>query len=289
MLQYCVMEFYYKKKFGQHFLRQVPKEILFPLEELEKIQSLQVTTNVTIIEIGPGNGVITQEVCKQLLPFSKLNIDYRMIEIDEEAVVATQHRLSELELPKRFKFTYINSDVLEVKIDKLHKTDFIYIFGALPYNISKKIVNWCIKEISQFSTSLTVLSTNFILQKEVAEDYCSVAPKNSLIGTAVSLYTKQRRITRNLASGAFTPPPKVESSILKLQWDKITPKSYEENEKLMKLIKLGFSKKRKMVSGTVGKLIKKENITPTLKHLLTLRASELSIGEWKLINLAALS
>lgn len=282
MLQ-LYMGFNFKKELGQHFLRQVPKELLFPLDDLESIKSLQTSTHIRIVEIGPGNGVVTEALIKQLYPFSKFEIIYEVIDVDREALDATKERILEFNLPKRFNMKYILNDILKHKI-KAEPNEFVYIFGSLPYNISKKIVNWASKQISLFPSRTTALPSNFLIQKEVAEDYASKPPKAAFIGMALQQHAERVKITRKVPPGAFYPPPKVDSAIIKIEWDGNLYKNFEKNEKLIKIIKQGFSAKRKMIGSIFRKQIPKEKLTPTLEQILHMRAQELSESEWIMVR-----
>lgn len=277
------MPFRMKKQFGQHFLRQVPKELLFPLDALESIQSLQKVAKVYIIEIGPGSGVVTKAVLTQLLPFSHLITTYEVIDIDLEAIQETKSTVGALELPKRIKTVFTHNDVLSYKFSKVNEFDFVYIFGSLPYNVSKKIVN-ATKQISlEVNPGTVLLPSRFVIQKEVADDYVSTPPSAAFIGTDLTLYSTYRKITKHLPPGSFFPPPKVHSAIIEIGWKIPVVGEAEKTKKLAKVIRQGFIAKRKVINSVFKPLIPVEKLTPTLLQLLQMRAHELSMGEWQLI------
>lgn len=273
-----------KKQFGQHFLRQVPKELLFPLDILETFQSLQKTAKIYILEIGPGSGVVTEAVCKQLLPFAHLLITYEVVDIDLEAIQTTTETIKNLDLPKRIKMLYTHEDVLKHKIESITKFDFVFIFGSLPYNVSKKIVN-AAKHISmELKTPTVMLPSRFVIQLEVAEDYISKAPSAAFLGTDLALYSIYRKITKRLPPGSFFPPPKVDSAILEVGWKVIPPVEHEKTTQISKIIRQGFIAKRKVIASVFKKRIKPEKLTPTIEQLLHMRAHEVSLAEWELLN-----
>lgn len=277
-----------KKQFGQHFLRQVPKEILFPLDTLEQLQSLQKDTNITIYEIGPGSGVVTQAVVQQLLPFTHLTITYEVVDIDLEAIQTTKEAITSMKLPKRIKFIYTHKDVLKHSPTALEKAEFLYIFGSLPYNISKKIVS-ATKQISlKLSKKTVLLPSRFIIQKEVADDYISLPPTAAFLGSDLSLFASYKKITKKLPPGSFFPPPKVDSAVLEIGWKRLSPADATKNQELAKIIRQGFIAKRKVIGSVFKNRISNHKMTPTLEHLMHLRAHEVSIAEWELI-LQALS
>ncbi len=278
------MAFTYKKQFGQHFLRQVPKELLFPLDELEKLQSLQKTAVIGIVEIGPGSGNVTEAVLQQLLPFSHLRISYTAVDVDLEAIQTTKTRVEALNLPQRISFSLEHIDVLKYFPEFFRKQEFCYIFGSLPYNISKKIVKWNCQIYQKISQEVITLPSRFVIQKEVADDYISHPPTAAFLGTELSLYATTRRITRNLPPGAFYPPPKVDSAILEIAWKdrKSMVKDAECDTALAKVIRAGFTAKRKVIASVFKKDLH-SNAPDTIAHLLHLRAHELSLNEWKLL------
>lgn len=280
---HSVMPFQMKKQFGQHFLRQVPKEVLFPLDVLEQRQSLQKNTSITIYEIGPGSGVVTQAVVQQLLPFSHLSITYEVVDIDLEAIQTTKELITSMALPKRFKFIYTHKDVLKHSPTAIDKAEFIYIFGSLPYNISKKIVNATKHFSIKLSQKSVLLPSRFIIQKEVAEDYVSAPPSAAFLGADLSLFADYRKITKKLPPGAFFPPPKVESAVLEIGWKSLKSTEGDKALELAKVIRQGFIAKRKVIGSVFKNRINDKKKTPTLEHLMHLRAHEVSIAEWELI------
>lgn len=112
---------------------------------------------------------------------------YEVIDIDLEAIQTTKEVVAGMELPKRIKTLFTHSDILLYKYPKINEYDFVYIFGSLPYNVSKKIVNAC-KQISlELFPTTTLLPSRFVIQKEVADDYISLPPNAAFIGTDLSL------------------------------------------------------------------------------------------------------
>lgn len=277
------MPFRIKKQFGQHFLRQVPKELLFPLDALEKRQSLQKAARIYLLEIGPGSGVVTTAILRQLLPFSHLLITYEVVDIDQEAIEATKLAVAEMLPPKRVKMVYTNKDALKHKIASINAYNFVYIFGSLPYNVSKKVVN-ATKQISlEIDSTTELLPSRFVLQKEVADDYVSAPPSAAFLGADLSLYSEYRKITKHLPPGSFFPPPKVDSAILEIGWRRSDAKLATKTLRLAKIIRQGFIAKRKVINSVFKSRLITEKTTPTLLQLLHMRAHELSLAEWELV------
>jgi len=279
------MAFRMKKQFGQHFLRQVPKELLFPLDHLELIQSLQKPTRVHLLEIGPGSGVVTTAVLNQLLPFSALRITYEVVDIDLEAIEETKSAVTALNLPKRISMKYTHQDILKHDFSPILRDDFGFIFGSLPYNVSKKIVNATKQFSLKISPPTKLLPSRFVIQLEVAEDYISTPPNAAFLGTDLSVYSTYRKITKKLPPGSFFPPPQVDSAILEIGWK--APEEYKNPEstlELSKVIRQGFIAKRKVINSVFKSRLSDKELSPTLQHLLQLRAHELALGVWQLLS-----
>mgnify|MGYP006102695197 FL=1 len=109
-----------KKSLGQNFL--VDKNIV------QKIINLVEINNKNIVEIGPGEGALTDEILKKK-PKSLL-----IIEKDSNLVKKLKIKYSENKIIKIY-----NADILKFNIDKIQKNNFI-VFGNLPYNISSQIL-----------------------------------------------------------------------------------------------------------------------------------------------------
>lgn len=280
---HLAMPFRMKKQLGQHFLRQVPKELLFPLDELERFQSLQKPARVYLFEIGPGSGVVTLAVLRQLLPFSQLRITYEVVDIDREAIDTTKAAVAELVLPKRITMRFTHQDILKHDFRSILPNDYAYIFGSLPYNVSKKVVNATKHFSQQVLPPLKLLPSRFIIQYEVAKDYISKPPDAAFLGTDLTLYSAYRKITKKLLPGNFYPPPKVDSAVLEIGWNPVSPNTTDKLSRLARTVRIGFNAKRKVINSVFRPLLKGIELPPTVEQLLHMRAHELSIAEWELL------
>ncbi|WKZ23594.1 MAG: rRNA adenine N-6-methyltransferase family protein [Candidatus Dojkabacteria bacterium] len=277
-----MVPFRMKKVFGQHFLRQVPQELLFPLDYLEKIQSLQRPTAIYLGEIGPGSGVVTKAILEQILPFSQLSFHYDLIDIDSDAIAATKEVVAGAALPKRISPNFVYKDVLKHDFSAISNYEFAYIFGSLPYNVSKKIVNACEQNLLKFSPRTHFLPSRFIIQKEVADDFIASAPAATFLGNRLALHAEYRRITRKIPPGAFYPPPRVESAVLEIGWNNSLPVKVKASlAHITTIMRKGFSAKRKVLRSVFGKSL--AHAPDQVSYLLHLRAHELSIAQWMLL------
>ena len=178
-----------KKKFGQHFLKDLT---------IAKIIVQEFDSKTEILEIGPGNGVFTNFLVEQ--KFDKIvaiDIDYRLIEY--------------LKSKKRFqKIHLINNDILKIDFSNLFKNQFS-IVGNLPYNISSQILF----KILEYRDRIGIVV--IMLQKEVADRIISSShsKKYGILSVLIQTFFKVRKIA-DVDSNSFDPPPKVQSSVIKL-------------------------------------------------------------------------
>ena len=185
-----------KKKFGQNFL--IDKNVLL------KIVNLIETNNLDILEIGPGNGKLTDYII--LKKPRKLSL----IEIDTE--------LAEELIIKYSKFNYIkvtNANILEIDI----KESYHLVISNLPYNISSQVI----VKLALLDRSPDKLILMF--QKEFAQRLLDkkINSINSLIKCFYDI-----KLSFNVSKNCFRPIPKVDSSVL--LFTKKNKKLLEEDE-----------------------------------------------------------
>tara|TARA_Y100000996_G_scaffold256196_1_gene201510 strand:- start:1561 stop:2298 length:738 start_codon:yes stop_codon:yes gene_type:complete len=230
-----------KKKFSQNFL--IDKNIL------KKITDLIPRNNLSIIEIGPGDGSLTQNIIKKKP--KKLTI----IEKDTDLINILNEKFS------KYKYVNIlNSDFLKIDIED----NYHLIISNLPYNISSQVI----AKISLLKNPPILLILMF--QKEFAKRLTD--KKLNSINSLVNCFYKinfQFEVSRN----CFRPIPKVDSSVLKFV--KVENNLLEDNEvdKFIEFKRYLFSHKRKSLKN----LLKKFNMGTEFN--LNLRVEDLELKE----------
>ena len=230
-----------KKKFSQNFL--IDKNIL------KKITDLIPRSNLSIIEIGPGDGSLTQNIIKKKP--KKLTI----IEKDTDLINILNEKFS------KYKYVNIlNSDFLKIDIED----NYHLIISNLPYNISSQVI----AKISLLKNPPILLILMF--QKEFAKRLTD--KKLNSINSLVNCFYKinfQFEVSRN----CFRPIPKVDSSVLKFV--KVENNLLEDNEvdKFIEFKRYLFSHKRKSLKN----LLKKFNMGTEFN--LNLRVEDLELKE----------
>ena len=218
-----------KKSLGQNFLTD--PHILHRI--VDSAGSLE---NRTVMEVGPGPGGLTREIIKQ--PCRELIL----IEQDKRCLPY----LAPLATHFQGTFTLLNQDALKIPLHTLGSKPR-KIIANLPYNVSVPLLLSMLEHMDEYE-SLTLM-----FQKEVAARL-SASPLTPDYGRLSVMCQWRANIKKlfDLPPGAFTPAPKVTSTVVHL-----TPRFPQENiswEILEKVVKAAFSQRRKMLRSTLKSL-----------------------------------
>ena len=223
-----------KKRLGQHFLEssEIAKKI---------VDCLDCNDINTIIEIGPGMGILTNHIIK-------LSKNSFFIEIDNESVDYLKKEFSEIE------HSIIQEDFLKIDLKKFKSP--LAIIGNFPYNISSQIV---FKIIENKNTVETLVG---MFQLEVAKRICEKPGSKSygILSVLVQAYY-ETRFEFLLEPTYFNPPPKVNSGVITLKRKKQL--ELKCNETLFfKVVKTSFQQRRK----TIRNSLKVFNLSNNIKE-----------------------
>lgn len=237
-----------KKHLGQHFLTD--------LNIAQKIaDSLSLSNYETILEIGPGMGVLTQFLLKK-------KSDLYVIEIDRESVAYLKNHFPTLE-NKIFEADFLKSDIVSL----LSKKNFA-IIGNFPYNISSQIV-FKMLEMRAF-----VPEFSGMFQKEVAERICEKSGSKTygILSVLVQTFYETEYLF-SVSEGVFSPPPKVKSGVIRLTRKENFQLDCDENL-FFKVVKTAFQQRRKTLRNSLKTMlfseeIKKESIFDQRPEMLS--------------------
>lgn len=261
-----------RKQFGQHWLKSE--------KALSKIvSSAELTEHDRVLEIGPGTGILTRQLLSQAQSVVAVEIDRDLCPI----------------LVKKFgnfeNFLLLQGDFLTLDVDALLEPLPKFqnpnkVVANIPYNITGPILEKLLGTIAAPNVQVCD-SIVLLVQKEVALRIC--ANTNSTHYSALSVrvqYLATCEFICDVPAKAFSPPPKVDSAVIRLR-----PRSIEnpvQNPKQMEtLIKLGFSSRRKMLRNNLKSVIEPEPLNSLLESLAInpqARAEDLSVRNW--INLS---
>ncbi len=238
-----------KKYLGQHFL--INKKIS------EKIvDSLDLNKNLHIIEIGPGQGALTQFLIKK-------TDQIILIEIDQECIEVLKNQFQKTKI--------IYGDILKIDLDIL-KIDSYSIIGNFPYNISSQIL---FKVLDHRNNIHQVVG---MFQKEVADRICS-KPKSKKYGILSVLMQAYFNCTQllDVYPEDFRPKPKVNSSVIKLTRNN-TAELKCDHKQLTEVVKLAFGQRRKTLKNALKKITNLEELN--LTKIMNSRAEELTVSQF---------
>lgn len=248
-----------KKHFGQNFLKS--EKIVERM-----VGASEVSEKDTVLEIGPGKGILT----KALL---KAGATVVVIEKDTELIPFLESKFKEETINK--KLSIIEADILNIDVEEIIKSDY-KIVANIPYYITGEIIRKFLTEEKQ-PTLMTLL-----VQKEVARRIVASDKKESILSLSVKLFGTPS-ISEVVKRTMFTPAPNVDSAVLVIKDISIKNLKEIDESKFFNLVKLGFSQKRKQFLSNIKELNKNKTIDSYLKNKnipLTVRAEDIDLQTW---------
>ncbi|NWG30552.1 MAG: 16S rRNA (adenine(1518)-N(6)/adenine(1519)-N(6))-dimethyltransferase RsmA [Rhodocyclaceae bacterium] len=244
-----------RKRFGQNFL-------VSPGVVRKIVAAIAPRPGDTVIEIGPGLGALTGPLLEKL---DHLHV----VEIDRDLIAHLQTRFP----PERL--TIHEGDALRFDFGALKGAGPLKIVGNLPYNISTPLLF----HLARFADQ--VAEMHFMLQKEVVDRMVAL-PGSADYGRLSVMLQYRFRMERLFVvpPGAFDPPPKVDSAIVRLIPKKLGAGETARDEALFgRLVATAFSQRRKMLRNTLQDfggeaLLTAQGIAPTA------RAETLSVADY---------
>ena len=244
---------YPKKSLGQNFL--IDNNIV------KKIVNLVNIKNKNIIEIGPGKGVLTDEILKK---------KPKSLSIIEKDI----HLYNQLKIKykKNKKIKIFNEDILKFNIEKLCIKESA-IFGNLPYNISSQIlVKIC--RFKKWPPKFTDII--FMFQKELGEKILGKY-NTSRYGRLSILSNYRLKFVKNflVSNNCFFPKPKVTSKVIHFRPKNKIKYNIKSILNLEKITNIFFSSKRKIIKKNLKKLLNDTQINKINNLNLYSRPSEI--------------
>jgi len=251
-----------RKRFGQNFLHD--QNIIYNI-----ISTIQVKPGEHWVEIGPGQGALTEPLLKQ---GSRLEV----VELDRDLVVLLNNKF------RQYSHLQIHSaDALKFNFSALAEdNEKLRIIGNLPYNISTPLMFHLLGNAS------CIDDMHFMLQKEVVDRICA-SPGSKKYGrlSVMMQYYCATELLFEVPPESFDPAPKVMSAFVRLVPHQRPPVQVNNMEMLNRVVTQAFSQRRKTLRNSLKKLIAEDaiialNIDPAL------RAEALSLKDFaKLSNL----
>lgn len=254
------------KRFGQHFLKD--KRTIQRI-----IDALAPKSDETIVEIGPGTGALTSELIKRAGRVIAVEFDNKLAPLLNEQFGSSPN------------FKLIMADALTTDFCReILPAREARLVANLPYNISTAILQRLIEQRACLSEMVVML------QREVVERIMAPAgsSERGFLSVLVEAYCETERLF-DVAPGAFRPPPKVWSSVVRLRF---RAETLELNENLLwEVVSRGFSQKRKTIlnnlrqaSGRLAEVLKRNGgasiVLCKAGVELRRRAETLTVEEW---------
>jgi len=217
-----------QKKLGQNFL--VNSQVLEKIIEAAEIKSTD-----RILEIGPGLGILTEQLAKHAAKVT-------CIELDQNIIPILKKNLGSAATGPSANVEIFHSDALKTELP----TAQYKLVANIPYYITSPILNHFLQPVNpnELRPSLIVL----LVQKEVAQKICAREGDQTVLSLQVQAFGKPSIIC-SVGKGSFFPQPNVDSAVLKIQtYD--TPK-VSNPAVFIKLMHAAFQQKRKKLSNTL--------------------------------------
>jgi 16S rRNA (adenine1518-N6/adenine1519-N6)-dimethyltransferase len=248
-----------RKRLGQHFLVDETVQQLI-------LHAAQIGPGDTVLEIGPGLGIMTRELARhagQLIA----------VELDDKLAQALQATLASFT-----NVTIVNADILQLDPSALVPAKPYKVVANLPYYITSPVLRHFLEALAKPETMIVMV------QKEVAEAIVAGPGQRSLLSISVQYYARPS-IVSYVPARSFYPAPKVDSAILRIDVRSQSAVAVADVGGFFDLVRAGFAAPRKQMANSlaqglnspkreVSALLERADIAPQR------RAESLTLEEW---------
>lgn len=258
--------FTFSKALGQNFL-------INPDVCPKMADSLSADEHTGVLEVGPGIGVLTKELCSVAGKVVSVELDKRLLPVLDETLA----QFDNLEI--------VNDDVMKLDLHKLIAEKFdgctsVKVCANLPYYITSPVI------MTLLESRLPIDEIVVMVQKEAGERLCAqVGTRLAGAVTAAVNYYADSETLFDVARDSFMPSPKVDSVVIRLKVRKDEKYKVNNEKKFFTVVKSAFSQRRKTalnsISNTMG--ISKKDLTEIFDNLgldLNIRAEKLLMDDF---------
>lgn len=222
----------FNKGYGQNFLinEAVPKRIS---------EECGADVDSGILEIGPGIGTLTRELCAR---YKKVVA----VEIDRSLIPALNETTADLD-----NLVIVNGDIMKIDLEELISSEFsgmrVTVCANLPYYITTPIIMKLLESEVSFD-NITVM-----IQKEVAARLTASpgTPEYGAITASVARYGRPKRLF-NVSAGSFMPAPKVDSAVIRIEIEPVRSYTVIDEKTLTRCIRGAFAQRRKTLVNSLA-------------------------------------
>lgn len=218
--------FTFSKALGQNFI--VDPDICPAMAE-----ELSANDKTGVLEVGPGIGVLTKELCKVCGKVVSVELDKRLFPVLNETLC----EFDNLEI--------VEGDVLKLDLNEIIKEKFsgmtsVKVCANLPYYITSPVI------MALLEKKLPIDEIIVMVQKEAAERLCAeIGSRDSGAVTVAVNYYAEAEMLFEVEKNCFYPAPKVDSAVIRLKIRKRPAVNVKDEEHFFKIVKAAFSQRRK--------------------------------------------
>ncbi|GAA4706748.1 16S rRNA (adenine(1518)-N(6)/adenine(1519)-N(6))-dimethyltransferase RsmA [Brevibacillus fulvus] len=232
--------FSFKKSLGQNFL--IDTNILHNI-----VSAAELTKAKAAIEVGPGIGALTEQLCRKAGQVVSIEIDQRLLPILEETLAPYDN------------FRVVHGDVLKLDLhqlirDQLSHYEKISVVANLPYYVTTPILMKLLEE------RLPLENIVVMIQKEVA-DRIAAKPGSKDYGSlsVAAQFYAETEVAMVVPASVFVPKPNVDSAVIKLAVREKPPVEVADQKLFFQVVRASFAQRRKtLINNLVGQLFAKE-------------------------------
>ncbi len=259
----------FNKGLGQNFL--IDPNVCPDMAEYSEIDE-----NTCVIEVGPGVGVLTTELCKRAGKVLSFELDERLLPVLEE----TLSEFSNVEV--------INQDIMKANlkeiIEEKCKGMKIAVCANLPYYITSPIIMMFLE------SGLPINTITVMVQKEAGDRLTAEVGSRDggAVTVAVNYYAESEELFF-VPRDSFLPPPKVDSCVIKLKLRTEPPINVMDEEFFFKTVKAAFSQRRKTAENSIsaGLNMPKDKVKSALEKAglsPTVRAEKMTMEDFARVS-----
>lgn len=227
--------FTFSKALGQNFL--INPSVCPKMAEL-----CGADENTGVIEVGPGIGVLTNELCKVAKKVVAIELDERL-----PAILGKT-------LADHDNVNVISGDVMKIDLHKLIEDEFqgmdVVVCANLPYYITSPVIMKLLEE------KLPIKALTVMVQKEAADRLCAqMGTRECGAVTAAVRYYSEPKLLFKVSAGSFMPAPKVDSAVIRMDVDKKPALEIKDEKLFFRVVRGAFSQRRKTVANSLSSML----------------------------------
>jgi len=256
--------FRFSKKLGQNFL-------INPSVCPRMAEACGIGPEGGVLEIGPGIGVLTRELCRQAGRVVAIELDDRLPPVLAETLAGVDN------------VSFVWGDCMKLDLPALLQEHFgdrpVAVCANLPYYITSPIIMMLLE------SRLPVENITVMVQKEAAQRLCATpgTREAGAVTLAVQYYAEAETLF-GVSRGSFMPAPNVDSAVIRLTRRKTPPCQVHNEAVMFRLIRAGFNQRRKtLLNSLTGAGYTKERLSAAFGAAgiaPTARAEQLTLPQW---------